>query len=313
MNNENVKQQDCGIYKIQNLVNGKCYIGQSIWIAKRWQEHNFFGTSELGLNYEESKRPLYCAMRKYGIENFSFERLELCSPEELDEKEIYWIKCYNSFDNGYNLTLGGQYNDGCHKYDYKKIYEDWNNGLSCKELMEKYNCGNGVITSALKSFSVLENETKSRAQNSKKINIVALSSDRKPLKVFNSLCEVSKYFYNTPAAGHQFKVAIEKNWRQKGYYWDYLNKDNYPEKELTDEEFLSYQVASNIKKSSVQKETKCPSREELKKLIRTKPILQIGKIFNVSDNAIRKWCDKYNLPRKKREINSYSDEEWDKI
>lgn len=55
------------------------------------------------------------------------------------------------------------------------------------------------------------------------------------------------------------------------------------------------------------------SREELKNLIRTKPFTQIGVIFNVSDNAIRKWCIKYNLPRTKKEINSYSDEEWANI
>ena len=55
------------------------------------------------------------------------------------------------------------------------------------------------------------------------------------------------------------------------------------------------------------------SREELKKLIRTKPFTQIGKQFNVSDNAIRKWCDSYNLPRKVSDIKSYSDEEWELI
>jgi len=54
-------------------------------------------------------------------------------------------------------------------------------------------------------------------------------------------------------------------------------------------------------------------REELKQLIRTKPFLQIGKMFNVTDNAIRKWCDKYKLPRKKSVINSYSDAEWNLI
>lgn len=52
------------------------------------------------------------------------------------------------------------------------------------------------------------------------------------------------------------------------------------------------------------------SRNELKDLIRTIPFITIGKQFNVSDNAVRKWCDKYNLPRTKKEINSYSDEEW---
>ncbi len=53
-----------------------------------------------------------------------------------------------------------------------------------------------------------------------------------------------------------------------------------------------------------------PSREELKQLIRTKPFTQIALNYKLSDNAIRKWCDNYNLPRTKKEINSYSDEEW---
>lgn len=53
-----------------------------------------------------------------------------------------------------------------------------------------------------------------------------------------------------------------------------------------------------------------PSREKLKELIRNTPFSQIGLIFDVSDNAVRKWCDKYNLPRTKKEINSYSNQEW---
>ena len=55
------------------------------------------------------------------------------------------------------------------------------------------------------------------------------------------------------------------------------------------------------------------TREELKDLIRTKPFTQIASMYHVSDNAIRKWCDNFNLPRKKKDIDSYSDEEWAKI
>ena len=54
-----------------------------------------------------------------------------------------------------------------------------------------------------------------------------------------------------------------------------------------------------------------PTKEELKILIRNKPFTQIANQYGVTDNSIRKWCDAYNLPRKKTEINSYSDEEWD--
>lgn len=59
--------------------------------------------------------------------------------------------------------------------------------------------------------------------------------------------------------------------------------------------------------------TKPVNREELKKLIRTIPFTTIGKKFNVSDNAIRKWCDNYNLPKSAREIKKYSDKEWELI
>ena len=53
-----------------------------------------------------------------------------------------------------------------------------------------------------------------------------------------------------------------------------------------------------------------PEREELKNLIRNKPFTHIAESYGVTDNAIRKWCDFYGLPRKKAEIKQYSDEEW---
>lgn len=52
------------------------------------------------------------------------------------------------------------------------------------------------------------------------------------------------------------------------------------------------------------------TREVLKKEIRNSSFAAIGRKYGVSDNAIRKWCDSYNLPRKKSEIKKYSNEEW---
>ena len=54
-------------------------------------------------------------------------------------------------------------------------------------------------------------------------------------------------------------------------------------------------------------------REELKSLIRTTPFTKIGEMYNVSDNAVRKWCIGFNLPSKRKDIKSYSDEEWEQI
>lgn len=55
------------------------------------------------------------------------------------------------------------------------------------------------------------------------------------------------------------------------------------------------------------------TREELKYKIRHQSFVSIGKDFNISDNGVRRWCEHYSLPTTKKEINSYSDEEWEKI
>lgn len=93
-----------GIYKITNNLNGKIYIGQSIDIEKRFYMHKHFYHKDSYIDQE---------INKYGIYNFEFSIIELCSKEELDQKEIYYIAFYNSFyPNGYNLTKGGQTHDG---------------------------------------------------------------------------------------------------------------------------------------------------------------------------------------------------------
>lgn len=64
------------------------------------------------------------------------------------------------------------------------------------------------------------------------------------------------------------------------------------------------------KEGMLKREVVYPTREQLKSLIRTTSFLKIGNMYGFSDNAVRKWCDKMNLPRTKQDINAYSDEEW---
>jgi len=96
-----------GIYKVTNKINGKIYIGQSVNIEDRWRNHKFKPFYEKSGQYNSL---FYKAIRKYGIENFIFEVVEECKKEELDEKEKYWIKYYdsNNLEKGYNLTDGGE-------------------------------------------------------------------------------------------------------------------------------------------------------------------------------------------------------------
>ena len=91
-----------GIYKIENLINGSIYIGQSIDMEKRWSTH----ISILNQNNHYNAH-LQNAWNKYGSENFKFSIVEECKPLELNDREIYWINKYDSFINGYNLTSGG--------------------------------------------------------------------------------------------------------------------------------------------------------------------------------------------------------------
>ncbi len=94
----------CGIYKITNNINQKCYIGCSKNIEHRWIAHKSESILEYNPQYNYS---IHKAFRKYGIDNFSFEIVELCTESELFDKEQYYIQYYDSYNNGYNETLGG--------------------------------------------------------------------------------------------------------------------------------------------------------------------------------------------------------------
>lgn len=58
-------------------------------------------------------------MNKYGISNFTFEIIEECDKQSLNEREIYWIEYYDSFHNGYNMTIGGT---ACNGTNDKIVY-----------------------------------------------------------------------------------------------------------------------------------------------------------------------------------------------
>lgn len=72
-------------------------------------------------------------------------------------------------------------------------------------------------------------------------------------------------------------------------------------------------AAKERRKNNFEDLEKIISREELKYKIRNQSFCSIAKEYLISDNGIRKWCKKYNLPSKKTDIDLYSDEEWQKI
>lgn len=93
-----------GIYKITNQLNGMCYIGQSVDIDRRWKDHAKCG---LGIDTPVGNK-LYKAMQEDGLYNFTFELLEECNRDKLNEKEKFYIELYQSNDFGYNSTGGNK-------------------------------------------------------------------------------------------------------------------------------------------------------------------------------------------------------------
>lgn len=88
-----------GIYKITNLDNQMCYVGQAIDLAARWKQH-----IKRGIGAETPTRnKLYPAMLALGVENFSFEVIEECSREELDTREDYWQNYFKAKEFGYSI------------------------------------------------------------------------------------------------------------------------------------------------------------------------------------------------------------------
>lgn len=94
------------VYKITNNINRKTYIGVTDNYDRRMNDHIMRSKNKGNKEYNKT---LYRAFRKYGINNFTFEIVEDNIPKDaIFNKEIYYIKTYNSKDNGYNETYGGE-------------------------------------------------------------------------------------------------------------------------------------------------------------------------------------------------------------
>jgi hypothetical protein len=130
-----------GIYKITSP-SGKIYIGQSINIEKRFNQYKNMNKKGIGIY-------LYNSIKKHGWENHKKEIIEECSIEQLDEREIYYINCYNTINEGLNLKEGGGF--GCHNDETKnlirlkaigrKLSKEAKQKISQSKIGNKYNLG----------------------------------------------------------------------------------------------------------------------------------------------------------------------------
>lgn len=115
------------VYKIINSINDKVYVGRTkSSLAIRWKGH-------LQCLARGDKRQLYCAMRKYGVENFHIVLLKQCdSFQKMVQQEAYFCNFYNSYYNGYNMTTAGEINPmECEQS--KKVHDDKMRSLTVRQ------------------------------------------------------------------------------------------------------------------------------------------------------------------------------------
>lgn len=212
------------IYKITNNITKKVYIGKTLYtIEHRWNQHCYNSKKDSYKNI-----PLYKSMNKYGIENFSVCEIEEVFDEQiLSEREKFWIQYYDSYKNGYNATLGG---DGSLLYDYDKIWELWEKGLTIKEISQQIQCNDFVVRTVLSLHQISTEERKQRSQS--KLEQSHNPYRRKIYQIDPKTQEIIAEYESLTAAAkavscHSTDLSRacknQKLWR--GFYWKYVNHE----------------------------------------------------------------------------------------
>ena len=206
------------IYKIENQINHKVYIGQTIKsLNKRFSQHKN--------NYTKpyfSQIHLYRAFKKYGIENFSFEKIERVNDEDLDEREKYWIAYYNSYENGYNSTLGGRDTE-LYKWDYEQIKKLYDEYRSARKVAKIIGCDHSTIDNIINKM----NWPRYSVSSQRLPRIVLIKEDTE--YIFSSLEEAANWLIenkitkstNVRNVRHQLANSKAKSKKYYGFQIEY--------------------------------------------------------------------------------------------
>lgn len=252
----------CGIYRITNLINGKVYIGQSKNIRRRWKEHrNRYNRS----SDHQHDCPLYKAMRKYGLQNFQFNIECLCSPEELDVKEIEYIEKYSSYkeDRGYNLTLGG--------------YTHFKGNKITKEQAQ------GII-------ELLKNPVLSQTDIAKEYNVT-----QQLISSINIGESWSQPNVSYPIRKRN-EVQIKKSQIIKEKQSKLTNICKVCGKTIPSKQKYCSQKCAHFDQRKVKNR---PTKEQLELLVKDNSFESLGRQLGVTGKAVKKWCETYGIDYRK--------------
>lgn len=210
------------IYQITNDINGKIYIGKTEFsLEKRWKEH-------CDDTYRESKekRPLYAAMRKYGIEHFHMELIEETNNPE--EQEEYWIEQKQSFKNGYNATMGG---DGRRRIDYDVVVATYQQLQNLAMTAAALNIDETSVHNILLSQGVAIKSSAEVLKEKCSIPVLMFDLDDNYLQTFPSSHEAARYMVANNLTGckhstirqHISEVCKGRRKTAAKYKWKYQN------------------------------------------------------------------------------------------
>lgn len=222
------------IYKITNKVNGKSYIGQTRYtIEFRWKQHQ----------HKKDNTYFHNAIHKYGIDNFSIEILEECNIEDLNSREIFYIAKYNTFDKGYNLTIGGDGNRRLlldNKYD--EIKELYLSGFSSNKIATLYKVDKVSIVKILKSLGVKIRSNKLNINHQEFLELV------QDYQSGYSLKELAKRYDCS-------SIGLKEYLRRKGV--SLRNKYNILEDEKEHDNIIKDYLDGELKLSEIQSKYHC--------------------------------------------------------
>ena len=265
------------IYKITNLINNKIYIGQTRFnVETRFKQHLYEA------NKGELQYPLYKAIRKYGENNFKLEIIEEVEDEQLNEKEQYWIKYYNSYiknNKGYNCTYGGEGNITIDKIE---VYELWDHGLSIQEIANQLKHDRSAIRKILQTYQNYSVE-KSNIRGDK----IQAKNRFQTINQYDLQGNFLNSFYNMYEAERQTGISSKGIWnavhlRQRtcsGYQWRFDNDTEHPVVDLSNQKVRKYK--QEVQQINIDTNQIVGIYES---------VAEASRQTNISDGQIRKVC-----------------------
>lgn len=219
------------IYKITYIPDNKVYIGQTIRsFNERIKEH-------INKASPNSSQYIDRAIYAHGKDKFIYEVIEDNVPKELiDEREIYWISFYDSYNNGYNLTLGGgggKAGEPIYQWTFDgELIKKWSSAREAERIcgfhhQDLRKCVNGDRISAHGYLWTLNEIPPLRRKNKIQRPVAQLDDNKNIIQIYEKIAQAAEAV-NIP--GTNISRAIKRNIRAAGYFWEYIDCNNNSKK-----------------------------------------------------------------------------------